>query len=368
MCLSPVYTKNLYYGSRNPAHRFKDVSFRYAAYPCGHCADCLRKKQSDLVQRSVEEFKNCYCVFCTLTYNDEHLPKIVIGDYEYTYPDMQHFRLMIKRLRKSDILPPFKFLCSSEFGSKTHRPHFHFLIFIPKGEYDFPFDGQRYADKIEKFIKSDQGWSVNVSRSTKKPVYEHLSEFKKFADGRSTYDVHLVTSREGYKDEDVAYYVTKYVLKYDPWSDHRRGAIYANYPSHEARKIWNMIGPRTILSRGFGVCEHTREDIAVMLQKSLDSSTYKFPCYFAPDGSTSPLARFYRDRVEITPDGRRLFFYPDSFRIEFFERDDTRVNFYNEQVKFKDNAHYYQHETDYTNKVKENAFNRIKRLILANSD
>lgn len=368
MCLSPVYTRNLYYGSRNPAHKYKDVSFRYAAYPCGHCADCLRRKQSDLVQRSIEEMKSCYCIFCTLTYNDEHLPKIVIGDYEYTYPDMQHFRLMIKRLRKSAILPPFKFLCSSEFGSKTHRPHFHFLIFIPKGEYDFPFDGQRYADKIEAFIKSDCGWSVNVSRSTKKPVYVHLSDFIKFADGRATYDVHLVTSREDGDEKDVAYYVTKYVLKYDPWSDHRRGAIYANYPSSDARKIWNMIGPRTILSRGFGVTVSTREDVAEMLQKSLDSQVHCFPCYFAPDGSTSPLARFYRDRVEITPDGRRLMFYPDNFRIAFYERDNTRVNFYNDKVKFKDNAHYSASYDEVDIKHKKESFERCKRLILANTD
>ena len=368
MCLSPVYTRNLYYRSTNPAHRFKDVSFRYSALPCGHCADCLHRKQSDLVQRATEESKHCYTIFCTLTYDNAHLPKIVIGDYEYTYPDMTHFRLMIKRLRKSNILPPFKFLCSSEFGSKTHRPHFHFLIFIPKGEYDFPFDGQRYADKIEAFIKSDQGWSINVSRSTKKPVYEHLSEFKNFADGRSTYDVHLVVPREGNKDDDVCYYVTKYVLKYDPWSDHRRGAIFANYPSYEARKIWNMIGPRTILSRSFGVTENTRADLLDMLERSLSSQVHCFPCYFSPDGNSSPLARFYRDRVEITPDGRRLLFYPDNYRIAFFEKDTTRVNFYNERVKFKDNAHYCSNYSDSFKAIKEERFDKVRRLILQNSD
>lgn len=54
------------------------------------------------------------------------------------YPDLQRFmarlRLNLKRNFKYD--ESFKAYCCSEYGSKSHRPHFHLLFFIRKGDYE----------------------------------------------------------------------------------------------------------------------------------------------------------------------------------------------------------------------------------------
>lgn len=50
------------------------------------------------------------------------------------YPDVQNFmkRLRINLKRQFDFNEKFKTYCCSEYGSKTHRPHFHLLLFIPR--------------------------------------------------------------------------------------------------------------------------------------------------------------------------------------------------------------------------------------------
>lgn len=51
------------------------------------------------------------------------------------YPDLQHFlaRLRLNLKRNFNYYGEFKTYNCSEFGSHTHRPHFHLLFWIPKG-------------------------------------------------------------------------------------------------------------------------------------------------------------------------------------------------------------------------------------------
>ena len=54
------------------------------------------------------------------------------------YPDVQHFmsRLRINLNRKYGFTQPFKAYCTSEYGSRSLRPHFHLLLWIPKGTFE----------------------------------------------------------------------------------------------------------------------------------------------------------------------------------------------------------------------------------------
>lgn len=51
------------------------------------------------------------------------------------YPDLQHFlaRLRLNLKRNFSYDKSFKVYSCSEYGSKSHRPHFHLLFWIPKG-------------------------------------------------------------------------------------------------------------------------------------------------------------------------------------------------------------------------------------------
>lgn len=65
-------------------------------------------------------------VFCTLTYDDDHLPESneVIGILKPD--DTKNF---LKRLRKVAPLGKIRYYLAGEYGDETQRPHYHFIIF-----------------------------------------------------------------------------------------------------------------------------------------------------------------------------------------------------------------------------------------------
>lgn len=118
--------------------------------PCGHCFNCKSEKRLSWFIRLYYEWQRCIdnnglTFFLTLTYNNKKVPKIN-NDLIFSRKDVQNY---IKRVRKQlcTELPSFdwkhnlKYFVSSEYGGKTHRPHYHILWFIP-----FPCYSYRVAD------------------------------------------------------------------------------------------------------------------------------------------------------------------------------------------------------------------------------
>lgn len=68
-----------------------------------------------------------HSAFITLTYNDQHLPK-------NQSISVREIQLFIKKLRKHVEPIKLRFYACGEYGEKTHRPHYHALIF----GYGFP--------------------------------------------------------------------------------------------------------------------------------------------------------------------------------------------------------------------------------------
>lgn len=114
MCLTPI--KMPIFDANGDISDVKQVS-------CGHCFECLAAKRRDWTFRLWHEnFFSLSSFFCTLTYNDEHLPACGVNK-----PDVQKF---LKRLRKR--LDKFRYFLVSEYGDQFARPHYHFLIFFRK--------------------------------------------------------------------------------------------------------------------------------------------------------------------------------------------------------------------------------------------
>nr|QJB19511.1 MAG: replication initiator protein [Microvirus sp.] len=89
--------------------------------PCGKCLACHLNRAREKGIRAWHESKfHSDSIFLTLTYSDEHLKsdKLIIAD-------SQNF---IKRLRKS-LNHPIGVVTTGEYGTKTKRPHWHYLIF-----------------------------------------------------------------------------------------------------------------------------------------------------------------------------------------------------------------------------------------------
>ncbi|QXN75193.1 replication initiator protein [Microvirus mar39] len=93
--------------------------------PCGYCLGCRLDHANSWALRimceSLSHKKNC---FITLTYDNAHL-NINQNHMTLVKKDMQDF---IKRLRERTKQKLSYFLCG-EYGTKTHRPHGHAIIF-----------------------------------------------------------------------------------------------------------------------------------------------------------------------------------------------------------------------------------------------
>lgn len=94
--------------------------------PCGHCIICHNRKQRSFVQRCRLESQlyDCYPWFVTLTYRDNNLPVDGVS--------VRDCQLFMKRFRvnlfRHGYFHPIRYVLTSEYGCKTHRPHYHLII------------------------------------------------------------------------------------------------------------------------------------------------------------------------------------------------------------------------------------------------
>ena len=110
----------------NPRRIFKNLDLdKYPQgieVPCGQCMNCRVKKRDEWSLRIMHE--SLYwdsCIFLTLTYDDEHLPK----NGSLLPNDLTKF---FKRLRKSIGNRKIKYFACGDYGKKE-RPHYHIIMF-----------------------------------------------------------------------------------------------------------------------------------------------------------------------------------------------------------------------------------------------
>ena len=106
--------------------------FVWVSCPCGKCISCLRRYEKDWSLRMREEMakaKSSY--FCTLTYDNEHVP-IAGSNLTLHKSDYQYFlKRLRKRLSSLDKIK-LRFVICGEYGGTSDRPHYHFAFFLDK--------------------------------------------------------------------------------------------------------------------------------------------------------------------------------------------------------------------------------------------
>lgn len=92
------------------------------AVGCGQCVTCRINKRREWTNRIVLE-SSLYedNTFVTLTFDDDNLPE----DLSVSKRDLQ---LFWKKLRKKNV-QGFRYFAVGEYGSQTHRPHYHAIMF-----------------------------------------------------------------------------------------------------------------------------------------------------------------------------------------------------------------------------------------------
>lgn len=112
-CLSPIRIKN-------------PTTGQFITVPCSRCAACLATRRAGWSFRLENELKvSSSAHFITLTYDDDNIFTNDYGNPSVSKSDVQSF---IKRLR-NNYKTSLRYYAVSEYGSKTHRPHYHIIMF-----------------------------------------------------------------------------------------------------------------------------------------------------------------------------------------------------------------------------------------------
>lgn len=175
-------------------------------------------------------------------------------------------------------------------------------------------------------------WRRNVG-STRKPVWKPLCTFKRIGK-KFNYDLHWLdpySSKDGL--DGVAFYVSKYCLKYDSWIQRFKSKLFFNLPFDKFKEAWSLLRPRVLLSKGFG--SPTDPDVISHIDKgvklSLVTPTALYPYFVSRvNGSTFPLAPYYCKKL-LTLDSKLVFWsrrpeFSDEVTIYDIDDFDKREN------------------------------------------
>lgn len=301
MCISPIKIRNPNYGCTAPlVQKTTDTVSRYIKVPCNSCCECLAKRQAQFVQRCRLESLTHHLFFATLTYQDQYLPYIDTSTgYRIKYADIHDVQCAIKRIRKANSFGrPFMYFAVSERGGERGRPHFHILFFIDKEPKDDFFTCMALERKCSKVLFKE--WRRNIG-TTFRPVWVPLSKYvTKYQFGRitSTYDFHFVnpsTTIEGVSN--VAYYVSKYMLKPSDRERKLHSALRFNLDPDEYDSVWNLVKSKCFKSLNFGCSSSVQVANVKAAISQTRSSSDGFRIVNPINGFPEPLSKYYRKFV-----------------------------------------------------------------------
>lgn len=163
-------------GSRKTLNVYRDTSYRKVRFG----SDYKLKYKKTIGRRVIQtlDFVQESSLYRTKDLQHEH-DKIGVC----YYPDLQNFfaRLRLNLKRKYNYDKDFKAYCCSEYGSKSHRPHMHCLLWISKGDSEtfrsaiiesWPFsDLSRFPRAFEKAFRASSYVASYVNSGSKFPQF-----------------------------------------------------------------------------------------------------------------------------------------------------------------------------------------------------
>lgn len=113
---------------------YYDVRGDLIVLPCGQCLDCRCRHAQEWANRIMLEAQyHEHSYFITLTYDEEHVPRVCSPDGELVLTlrpkDLQDFIRRLRRQQEYHKSNHIRFYAVGEYGSTTHRPHYHIIVF-----------------------------------------------------------------------------------------------------------------------------------------------------------------------------------------------------------------------------------------------
>jgi len=143
---------------------------------CRKCPSCKLQYAQEWALRCWHESQmHDESAFVTLTYRDEDLPKNQALDH-------RDFQLFMKRLRNKYPKRKISYYMCGEYGDRTHRPHYHALIFgyyPPDAVYHRSDNGNRYYKSEELDALWQKGFTDTSQVNYKSAGYVARYQLKK---------------------------------------------------------------------------------------------------------------------------------------------------------------------------------------------
>lgn len=250
MCISPIIIANPNFRQAGIGiSQYKNCETSRIQVPCGHCPQCIALRQGFYNQRVQMESLRSHLFMFTLTYNNESLRYTDIGQYQIPYPDITDVQNMFKRMRKSGL--KFSYTFVSEYGTNRHRPHFHGIIAIRKSLSNKHYS--EWESILKKLFLHE--WRRNYG-STRSPLWLPLFTYqRRFTKQglKTNFDLHYIESVENH-DNDVSFYVSKYLTKHDKRTSGLLSKISMDnlLTVDEQTFLKSLIRPRSYTSKDFG--------------------------------------------------------------------------------------------------------------------
>jgi len=125
-CLTPI---TLY----RPDVNLNNGGFRSDVVPCGRCPACLKRRSGNWTFRLEQEYKRAEtATFLTLTYDEDNIPTSDMGHQTIRKKHLQDFHKRLRTQTKRywpEWNSKLTYYAVGEYGSKTHRPHYHSIMF-----------------------------------------------------------------------------------------------------------------------------------------------------------------------------------------------------------------------------------------------
>lgn len=295
MCLSPILIDNPYLGSGLIGTNFlHDTLSTKIPVPCGNCVQCVAMRQGFFLQRVQMESLRSHLFMFTLTYNDDSLVYTGIPGYDIPIPWLLDVQNMFHRIRHSSFVDKYDLRVTyvSEYGKHHFRPHFHGIIAIDKscGVHHSIIERDLY-----KLVSSE--WRRNYG-SRRSPVYESLYT-PVYDKGRCvTFDLHFIEPIRDH-DNDVSFYVSKYITKYDSrtYKLLQKIKLDSDLNDFETDLLVSYIKPRCITSKDFGSWKFPAIFDYISSCANRESS-FTFPQYYdLYTGKQMPMSPYYGKRL-----------------------------------------------------------------------
>lgn len=162
-CYRPLFGKFQGYEDGKAQYKILPCSGIPAEYPdinvpCGHCVGCRLDKSRQWADRMMLELDHSKtAIFVTLTYDPLNVPVACAlddGSVLFTL-DKRDVQLFMKRLRRAFDGCEIRFYLAGEYGSQTHRPHYHAILF-GLSLADFPDIKPVSRNSFGQFLYSSQ--------------------------------------------------------------------------------------------------------------------------------------------------------------------------------------------------------------------